>query len=142
MRRTSSSPNVGGRPRLSEVVLDASAVLAYLYREPGEPVVSAYAGGCAISAVNLDEVVAKLADRGQTREEIELDLEPLTMTVEPWTEARALRSGMLSPLTRRLGLSAGDRAALTLALDLDLPVLTTDRAWATVPLGATVVVIR
>ena len=49
---------------MSEVVLDASALLALLNDEPGAGEVEKTVPGAIISAVNLSEVVAKLAERG------------------------------------------------------------------------------
>ncbi|MBA3425206.1 MAG: PIN domain-containing protein, partial [Rubrobacter sp.] len=47
---------------MSEVVLDASALLALLNREPGHEEVARIVPDAAISAVNLSEVAAKLAE--------------------------------------------------------------------------------
>jgi PIN domain nuclease of toxin-antitoxin system len=49
---------------MSEVVLDASAILALLNAEPGAAVVEEAVPGAVMSAVNLSEAVAKLAERG------------------------------------------------------------------------------
>jgi ribonuclease VapC len=45
-------------------VLDASAVLALLYREPGHEQVTQVLAGAVISTVNWAEVIAKLDQRG------------------------------------------------------------------------------
>lgn len=50
---------------MSKVVVDSSAVIAYLRREPGWEALEGYlAGICLISAVNLTEVVGTLRDKG------------------------------------------------------------------------------
>ena len=49
---------------MSEVVLDASAVLAFINEEAGAELVEPYLGNAAISAANLSEVVAKLVEKG------------------------------------------------------------------------------
>jgi PIN domain nuclease of toxin-antitoxin system len=54
----------------------------------------------------------------------------------------AHRTGRLWPVTAHLGLSLADRACLALAMREGLPVLTGDRAWATLDLGVDVVLIR
>ncbi len=51
-------------------------------------------------------------------------------------------TSIMCALTWRAGLSFGDRACLALARILDLPALTTDRAWQDVDVGVTVQVIR
>ena len=45
-------------------VLDASAVLALLYREPGHERVAEQIAGAVVSTVNWAEIVQKLAQRG------------------------------------------------------------------------------
>jgi PIN domain nuclease of toxin-antitoxin system len=49
---------------------------------------------------------------------------------------------MMRQVSRRAGLSFGDRACLALALIHGLPVLTADRAWAKVDVGVEVRLIR
>jgi ribonuclease VapC len=64
------------------LVLDASALLAYLREAPGADVVTeAIAGGVVISTVNLAEVFGRAADRGADPAKRLLalgDLDPLT----------------------------------------------------------------
>jgi PIN domain nuclease of toxin-antitoxin system len=45
-------------------------------------------------------------------------------------------------MTRSAGLSVGDRACLGLAKELDLPVVTADRMWASLDLGIEIELIR
>ena len=52
---------------MSEVVLDASAMLAFLNEEPGSEVVASYLDKAAMSTINLSEVVAKLTERDTPR---------------------------------------------------------------------------
>lgn len=51
------------------------------------------------------------------------------MLVEPFTADDALCAGELWAHTRSSGLSLGDRACLAVALRLDAPVMTADKAW-------------
>ncbi len=67
---------------------------------------------------------------------------PLELDVVDFDIKHAYRAGMLRPLTRHAGLSLGDRTCLALALQLNLPALTTDRAWEDILLNVTVQVIR
>jgi PIN domain nuclease of toxin-antitoxin system len=53
---------------VSEVVLDASALIAVLREEPGAAAVEAVLDDAAISTVNLSEVQAKLVERGTPAE--------------------------------------------------------------------------
>lgn len=117
------------------VVLDASAVLALVNSEPGAGVVGEVASEAAVSAVNLSEVIAKLAEGGMPEEAISELLEELHLEIIPFDSEQAYRAGLLRPLTRPFGLSLGDRACIALGLRLGSAVLTTDREWATLDLG-------
>ena len=124
-------------------LLDASALLAYLQREPGfEAVREALREGAAISAVNLAEVAGKLKARGKDTERIVRRLLAMGLEVLPFTLEEALEAGALDPLTRPLGLSLGDRACLAAGKVRGLAVLTADRTWAGVVPGVDVVVVR
>ena len=125
-----------------EAVLDASAVLVLVQGEAGADRVAACIPGGLISSVNLAEVVGKLADAGMPREQVELALASLGLRVVPLSEAAAYEVGMMRPATRAKGLSLGDRACLALGLETGLPVLTADRAWVELDLGAGVEAIR
>lgn len=124
-------------------LLDASALLAYLQREPGfEAVREALREGAAISAANLAEVAGKLKARGKDPERIVRRLLAMGLEVLPFTLEEALEAGALDPLTRPLGLSLGDRACLAAGKVRGLAVLTADRTWAGVVPGVDVVVVR
>jgi ribonuclease VapC len=117
------------------LVLDASALLAYLRDEPGaELVAQAIAEGVVISTVNLAEVFSRSADRGADPVKIadtltQSGLLDGAITVEPFTTADAIDAARLRPSTRDAGLSLGDRACLALARRLGTPALTVDTAW-------------
>lgn len=129
-------------------VLDASALLAYLKGEPGgEKVKEVLVQRAAISAVNLAEVGAKLADWGQDPTQLLGFLRGrgiLGQAIEvfPFTEEDALEAARLRPLTRPMGLSLGDRACLALARRLGLPALTADATWEGLDVGVKVEVVR
>ncbi len=124
-------------------VLDASALLALLNGEAGsEQVANVIVDGAAISAVNLAEVVTKLSEIGMPEALIHDVLDLLGLEIIDFDFKQAYQVGLLRPLTRHAGLSLGDRACLALAQQLDLPVLTTDRVWASLAINVTVLVIR
>lgn len=129
-------------PMPREVVVDASAILVLVQGEPGAATVADCVPGAYISAVNYAEVVGKLADAVVPRSQIELALSSLGLRVVPLDEAAACEVGMLRPATRKSGLSLGDRACLALGVASGLPVLTADRAWSQVEVGAVIEVIR
>ena len=59
-------------------VLDASALLALLLREPGADKVRAALGEAIMSVVNLAEVISYYAKLGSSREDIEMMLRPFS----------------------------------------------------------------
>lgn len=132
----------------SGVVLDASALLAYLFDEPGaEEVEGAMSGRAAISIVNWAEVLSKSAEKGANPQEVEgwfkaQGILGRSVKVTPVIRIDAMRIAQLRPLTRARGLSLGDRACLALGLRLKLPVLTAERRWEELELGVRLQVIR
>lgn len=115
----------------NSVVLDASAVLAVLYGEPGQEEIRGRIPGkeVGVGAVNVSEVAAKLAEAGFTWEESREAIDALAPTVHAFDEGLAYATGELRIATRDRGLSLGDRACLALANSLEVMALTTDRAW-------------
>lgn len=114
-----------------KVVLDASAVLAFLQDENGsEKVDSVLSEGRAIiSAVNYAEVVGKLLEAGLPESSVKIVMENLELQVEPLDDQQAWKAGMLRINTREFGLSLGDRACLALAHIKNLSIITADKQW-------------
>lgn len=129
---------------MSEVVLDASAILALVFDEPGAERVTAQLPGAAASAVNIAEAASKFGERGMPPKTVEVVIGGLRLEVHLLDLDAAYKIGTLRQPTRAAGLSLGDRACLALAQCLDRPALTTDRAWATVAkaIGVDIQVIR
>ena len=127
---------------MSSAVLDASAILAYLHREPGGELVVRYLSAAFASAVNVAEVGTRLADRGMTDDKVRQAITDLGMAIAPFDEDQAYASAALRGATRHIGLSLGDRACLALAQRLGLPAVTADGAWAGLDVGVEVRVIR
>jgi len=131
-----------GKPRVTEVVLDASALLALLLGENGADEVEEIIPHAVVSTVNYSEVVAKLANGGMPDVEIRSALASLDLDLKPFDRRQAFQCGLLRPPTRQFGLSLGDRACLALGILLGLPVLTTDRVWERLSLGVTIRVVQ
>jgi len=111
-------------------VLDSSAVLAFLYDEPGGERVRPYLPTGVISAVNAAEVLAVLVRKGAPPEDAELALQKTQVKVLDFSLAGAVKTAeILSPQMRDRGLSLGDRSCMATALLLGLPVVTAERNW-------------
>ena len=70
------------------VVLDASALLAYLHEEPGGERVAQVLDGSLVSAVNWAEVVKKSLERGVTVEGMQLEFAAVGVRFEPFLRSR------------------------------------------------------
>ena len=127
----------------SNAVLDASAVLAAIYREPGADKLSpGMLATALISSVNLAEVHGKLVAQGWDVEQAWEDCSGIVDQVMPFTTQQAKRTGSLIAITRPSGLSLGDRACLALALEYNAAVYTADRSWKNLKLDLQIIVIR
>ena len=129
---------------MSDIVLDASALLALLRREEGAKKVEAVIDGARMSVVNLAEVISYYAKAGIDHRAIETMLRPLPLDIVPADEALASIAGMLRSTTSDAGLSLGDRFCLALAKRDGLPAWTADRAWRRVAgaIDVQIVVVR
>ena len=125
------------------IVLDASALLAYLFRESGHAVVAEYVENACISTVNLSEVAGRFVRDGIDAIPIIQYIGETSLEIVPFTQAHALHAAGLIPKTQRYGLSLGDRACLGLAKERSLAVLTADSAWTNIiGIGIPVIQIR
>jgi PIN domain nuclease of toxin-antitoxin system len=127
---------------MAKTVLDASALLAFIYREPGAERVTAVLGEAAISTVNFSEVVTKLALRNRSPQRILDELTEFELEVVDFNRALAEDAGLLATATRGQGLSLGDRACLALARRENAVALTADSAWRQVQVGIEIQFIR
>jgi PIN domain nuclease of toxin-antitoxin system len=129
---------------MSEVVLDASALLALLRDEPGADKVADAIANARMSSVNFAEVVSHFIHAGMPEGEVDAMLKPLPIVVIDADQGLAKIAGRLRAATAEAGLSLGDRFCLALARRDGLPALTADRQWQNVAnaAGVTVSVIR
>ncbi len=114
---------------MSEVVLDASAVLALLRDEPGADIVAGHLGNAAISAVNLQEVAKEMFREGASCADVRAILGELALDVRAHDTEAAYAAAELWEKTQEYGRGLGDRSCMALGLQLGLPVLTADREW-------------
>lgn len=111
------------------IVLDASAILAFLQDEPGAArVEEGLSEGAAVGAANWSEVAQKVRSRRGEWEIVAGLLRGYRLQVEPVTAVDAEAAASLwKPAS---SLSLGDRLCLALGERLDAPVWTADREWS------------
>lgn len=134
-----------------EVLLDASAILAWLHNEDGADVVDPFLmSGSGITSVNLGEVLYKVATAGDDPGALYDDLVELGIEIVPFDAGAARRFPDLKELdrtvnsTRKKGrpkqqLSLADLCCLATALELNAKVITGDRYWTELPLALDIV---
>jgi PIN domain nuclease of toxin-antitoxin system len=110
------------------VVVDASALLAFVQGEEGaESVETALAGQALCGVANWSEVAQKVRGAGRDWDLVRalllsygLGLEPVSVEDAEWAASRWVRGE---------GLSLADRLCLALAERVDAPILTADTGW-------------
>jgi ribonuclease VapC len=111
-------------------VLDASAVLALIFEEPGQQrVLDAILDGAEMTTANFAEVATRYMLRGASAADLSELRNGLAVMLVPIDEDLAVRAALMAPTTRTVGLSLGDRLCLALAQRTGQVVLTADRAW-------------
>lgn len=116
-------------------------MLAVLNGEPGEKKVIPILAESVISAVNLTEVGAKLIEAGMDEASAQIAVSVLGIgKITDLDEELAWETAKLRPLTKKLGLSLGDRACLALAMKLKVPAVTADKEWAKIKLCKVVLI--
>lgn len=123
-------------------VIDASAILAVLWNEPGQQRALARLSNAAISAVNFAEARSKMVDRGVDAGDLRKLVSELAIEVVSFDLAQAETTAGLRPLTKSRGLSLGDRACLALAMSTGATAITADRSWADLGLAVKIDIIR
>jgi ribonuclease VapC len=125
-------------------VMDASALLAWLFQEGGEELVDRMLEQAAISAVNLAEVLYRSDEAGMDTDDLEQDLTALGLRIVPFTsgEARLVPEVRRAARRERQRLSLADCCCLATGVHLDLPVVGGDQAWESLRLGIDVHPIR
>jgi len=124
------------------IVLDASALLAFMFREQGHEQVAQHIDDCCLSTVNLSEVIARFVRDGHHAHEVWQRIAETNIEIVPFSASQAIRAASLQPQTKTLGLSLADRACLSLAAERQIPVLTADQVWQAFPGNIEITVIR
>jgi len=124
------------------IVLDASAILAYMFREASYTEVGKVINHSCLSTVNLSEVLNRFVRDGHDVDEVLRKIQLSPVEIIPFTAAHAAIAARLLPSTQPRGLSLGDRACLALALDRNLPAMTADQTWLELDIAVEIKVIR
>jgi len=114
------------------VLLDASAILAFIWQEPGASSVEAalIGGDAACTITNWSEVAQKLLARGGDWPATERALGGLGLVLTPVDPADAVAAARL--WLSHPALSLADRLCLAVGTRLGATILSADRAWAEV----------
>jgi len=124
------------------IILDASALLAYLHKETGWEAVQGVIAEAYIGTVNWSEVAQKIAQKGMHVEAVRGLLEELGLTIDPFSVEQAEFAAQLWEENRHYGLSLADRACLALAMQRKTSVLTADKVWSELALNIEIQLIR
>jgi len=126
------------------VVLDASALLAWVLNERGAHTIGKLLPVAVISAPNLVEVLYRAPERGHRMPASQLQEHALAMglAVEPFTASDVTRAAELIAYSRACRrdaqgdcLSLGDGLGLAVAERIELPITGEDQLWAALPLS-------
>lgn len=120
------------------MLLDASAIIAFLLKEEGGAEVLNVVGSrpCFVSSVTLTEVQGKLIGRGAfTPKQVQAHLDPLLGLAREMVFDADCRETAVFYYARKspYDLSLGDAACLGTAEVLKVDVLTAEQNWAKIP---------
>jgi len=125
-------------------VVDASAVLAWVFDERGADTVEDVLGVSGISAVNFAEVLHIADGRRYDPNDLEADLAAYGLTLLPFGAAEARLALDVKRAEARAGvrLSLADRCCLATAIAHDLPAIVSDGEWEALDIPVDIVPFR
>ncbi len=127
---------------VTSVVLDASALMAFLHSEPGGDIVWQALSDAVISAVNYSEVLKKPLSAEKTPTALHRH-PPSVSSILPFDEAHAAAAAELYPDAKPHGMSFADRALSFTRRDAPrITVLTAESKMRLVTLPIKVKLIR
>ena len=129
---------------MSAVVIDASAILAAILGEDGGDSVFDLLDEAIVSTVNVAEVYTYAAINDLPSVAIDAFFADTGIEIVSFDQVQAVTAGQLAGITRKAGLSLGDRSCLALAKLRQAEVLTADRLWQQVAdaAGLTITLLR
>ena len=111
------------------VILDASALIAFVYAEKGHDVVAKVLHCAVMSTVNISEVIKYMINCNTEKSEINLMLDKSLHKIMDFDRNQSYYAAELNTLTKTFGLSLADRACLALSLRTGYPIYTADKIW-------------
>ena len=127
---------------MNDVVFDASALLTLLNGEKGCEIILDYISNAVINTVNFSEAITKLSEFDIPENDIKLIFDLLNIRIIDFNQELAYKTGLLRNLTRKKGLSLGDRACIATGIINHLPVITADNSWKDLNLNLNIIYIR
>lgn len=113
----------------AKFLLDTSALLVALKKEPGYEAVEDIIARSAASSVSLGELASLLARSGMGEKEIDAVVTDLVPEIIPFSEDIAVLAGKLSGAEGGDGLSPADRACIATGMVCGMDIYTTDKTW-------------
>lgn len=112
-------------------IVDASAVLAWVFGERGADTVEKVLSVSGISAVNFAEVLYIASNRRYDPDELEADLADYGLILLPFGGAESRAVLAVKEAEQRAGLfvSLADRCCLATAMTYGVPAVVSDNAW-------------
>jgi PIN domain nuclease of toxin-antitoxin system len=126
----------------AKALLDMSAIIALLKKEPGYELLEEVIASSAVSAVNLSELVSVLIRAGIEESEVDEIIKDIVPEIIPFSDDIAVNSGKLIKQTKEFGLSLGDRACVATGIHYNIPIYTTDKVWKRIKAQANIIIIR
>jgi PIN domain nuclease of toxin-antitoxin system len=123
-------------------VIDASALLAILFDEPGADIAIAHSRNGFMSAVNLCESIERVIRVGGSAEFVIDAAARFEINILPFGSPEAVIASQMRGRPGYAGISLADRACIATAQVRGLGILTADRAWSTLGLDKEIVQIR
>ena len=119
----------------SNVVLDASVLLALIQQEKGAEIIKPILKFAVMSTVNVAECLAALQRIGIAPQDSLLLITDIIANIIPFNLEHTKYVAELHPKVQHKGLSLGDRACIALGIQLKIPIYTADKIWAELQLN-------
>lgn len=127
----------------SKIVFDSSVLIALFAKEKGFEIIKQHLKNAIISSVNIAEVYKYCIDIQKLTEDECKDIVNISgVKIIEFDQEQALITARIYPKTKEYGLSLGDRACISLAIEKECSVLTCDKIWEKVNLDIEFIMAR